>query len=138
MVDTFPWQQRMFKVYKENDVVLVVNCQGGFLNTIFEIRLIFIVSIGQIITLKSYLKVNNHVSKLFFVEFFNIISKLQSNNEICCRQLKCPCISEKSGTCGHCIRHFKVTEEQVNLSTPLGTPRVYINSSFLVYFDGHH
>ena len=79
MVDMFPWQQRTFKVYKENDVVLVVNCQGDFSNAIFEIRLIFIVFIGQFITLKSYLKVDNQVRKLLFVEFFNIISKLQSN-----------------------------------------------------------
>ena len=45
---------------------------------------------------------------------------------------------KKSGTRGPCIPHLKVTEGQVGLSTVLGTRRVYINTSFLVYFDSRH
>ena len=33
------------------------------------------------------------------------------------------------------VRHLNVIEVQVSSSTLLGTPRVYINSSFCVYFD---
>ena len=49
------------------------------------------VSIQQVISLESYLKIDHHVSKLLSVEMFNIIS---INNEMGCRELKRLCVSE--------------------------------------------
>ena len=55
-----------------DNVVLTSNCRRNF----YEIRL---VSIQQVISLESYLKIDHHGSKLLSVEMFNIISNLQSN-----------------------------------------------------------
>ena len=43
---------------------------------------------------------------------------------------------EQSNTRSLCIRHVKVIEEQVSLSTLVGKLRICINSSFFGYFDG--
>ena len=42
MVDTFPWLQEVFNVLERNNVVSVLNYRRNFLNTIVEIRLIFL------------------------------------------------------------------------------------------------
>ena len=42
MVDTFSWQQEMFKVCEGDNVGLILNCRRNFLNMIFEIRFIFL------------------------------------------------------------------------------------------------
>ena len=41
MADAFPWQQGMFKMYKEDSVVLVLSCPRNFLNMIFTIKPFF-------------------------------------------------------------------------------------------------
>ena len=51
-----------------------------------------------------------------------------------CRQLKYPCISEKSDNHSLCICYSSTG----SLSTLLGTPKVYTNSSFFGHFDGLH
>ena len=67
------------------------------------------------------------------------ISKLQlvkHYNEMAFKQLKYPCISEKSNIRSFYKCYLKDIKRQVTLSTQLGRLRVCINSSFFGYFDG--
>ena len=52
MSDRFPWQQGVSKVCKGNNIVLVPNCHRSFPNMIFEIKLIFVTSIQQFVSLE--------------------------------------------------------------------------------------
>ena len=67
---------------------MAFKCGQNFLNMIFEIEPIFVISIQQLISLESYLKMDPGVGKLLPAELFNIISKLlfQHYTEMGCRQ----------------------------------------------------
>ena len=55
-----------------------------------------------------------------------------------CRQLNIHVSQKKSDTRSLCLCYLSVKEGQVSLSTPLSKLRVYINSSFYEFFDGHY
>ena len=61
MTDTLLCQYRVFEVPEGDNVVLVSNCHTNFLNTIFGINHIFVVSIQQIISLECYLKIDHRL-----------------------------------------------------------------------------
>ena len=91
--------------------------------------------------MERYLKIDHRVSKLLSVELFNIINISSSPKitmEWAVNDEDLRSSHKKSGTHGLCICYLEVIERQVSLSTLRGTRTVSINSSFFVYFDGHH
>ena len=122
--------------------VLVLDGRRNFLNMIsLNQTHLFIISIQQSISLNFFLeKFDLLVSKLFSVEVFNNISQLQSNSTVkrAASNRNVDVSQTKSDTCSYCICYLKVVKGQVSLSTVCGALRVYTNSSFFGYFDGHH
>ena len=78
---------------------------------------------------------SHRLSKLS-VELLNNISNVNPNitNKWAAGNPKVRVSQKKSAARGLCISYLKAIQGQVSLSTPLGTPKVYIDSASYPYF----